>query len=72
MLLRILLDDNDTTLMIYLLGGLISLLIIYFFFRWVFAVDKRVKQNDTIINLLRLLAKKSGANDDEIHRCIKQ
>lgn len=49
---------------------LITLIIILMICRWIFAIDKRVKQNDSIINLLKLLAKKQGATDDEIHNSI--
>lgn len=46
----------------------IALAIYYFFVRWVFGIEKRVKQNEAIINLLSLMAKKQGISDDDIHR----
>jgi hypothetical protein len=44
-----------------------ALAIYYLFVRWVFGIEKRIKQNDAIIDLLKLIAKKQGINDDDIH-----
>ena len=52
---------------IYIVGIIVGLVITYFFFRWVFSINKILKQNQSIINLLTILAKKSGANNEEIH-----
>lgn len=62
---------NDLTL-IYLVSAIVGLLIAYFLFRWVFAIDKRIKQNESIINLLTILAKKQGATNDDIKRAKKE
>ena len=62
---------NDLTL-IYLVSAIAGLLIAYFVFRWMFAIDKRIKQNESIINLLTILAKKQGATNDDIKRAKKE
>jgi type II secretory pathway pseudopilin PulG len=62
---------NDLTL-IYLVSAIVGLLIAYFLFRWMFAIDKRIKQNESIINLLTILAKKQGATNDDIKRAKKE
>jgi hypothetical protein len=62
---------NDLTL-IYLVSAIVGLLIAYFVFRWMFAIDKRIKQNESIINLLTILAKKQGATNDDIKRAKKE
>jgi hypothetical protein len=61
--------DSSTEAVIvaaYIIGFIIAMMIIYYFFRWLFAVDKRVKQNSDIIDLLKLIAKTNGAPEDEI------
>ena len=65
-------DLDATAVLVYIIIFIFGLLITYFFFRWLFAVDKRVNQNDSIINLLKLIAKKHGATDDEIHNASTQ
>lgn len=40
---------------LFLFGIFLSIGITYFFLRWVFSVDKMVKQNDEIIQLLKEL-----------------
>lgn len=62
-------NTNDS-LVIYLIFGVIGLTVSYFLFRWIFGIDKRVHQNNTIINLLIILAKKQGATNEEIHGAI--
>jgi hypothetical protein len=64
----LLIDLGTPSLLIYLTMTLFILLTIYFIFRWIFSIDKQLNQNETIINLLRLLAKGQGFNDDEIYR----
>jgi hypothetical protein len=68
----LLIDLGTPSLLIYLTMTLFILLTIYFIFRWIFSIDKQLNQNETIINLLRLLAKGQGFNDDEIYRQIKK
>lgn len=53
-----------------MLAYVLLAIIILIICRWVFAIDKRVKQNQSMINLLTLLAKKQGATDDEIQSSI--
>lgn len=55
----------DAVAYICLLG--VALIIYYFFVRLVFGIEKRIKQNDAIIHLLSLMAKKQGISDDDIH-----
>jgi hypothetical protein len=68
----LLIDLGTPSLLIYPTMTLFILLTIYFIFRWIFSIDKQLNQNETIINLLRLLAKGQGFNDDEIYRQIKK
>ena len=63
-------DDNQ--IVYYIFGGIIGIILIYFFFRWIFEIDIRVKQNESIINLLKLIAKKKGATDDEIKNATRK
>ena len=44
-----------------------ALAIYYLFVRWVFGIEKWIKQNDTMIDLLKMIAKKQGVSDDDIH-----
>jgi len=67
MLLQASSNDQMILIIFWIVGFLFSLLISYYLCRWIFDIDKRVKQNESIINLLSLLAKKHGANNDEIH-----
>lgn len=43
---------DSTTFLIYAGVVIAALIIIYFFYRYVFAIDRRVDQNEQIINLL--------------------
>ncbi len=51
-------DHQMTVAILWIVGVILGMTIIYFFFRWLFAIDKRVKQNDEIIKLLKNLSKK--------------
>lgn len=55
-----------TNLIIYIISGIFSIIIMYFLFRFIFSVDKKIKQNEEIIGLLKLIAKKQGASKEEI------
>ena len=44
-----------------------ALAIYYHFVRWVYGIEKRNKQTNTMIDLLKLIAKKQGISDDDIH-----
>ena len=58
--------------LVYIIAGIISLFISYFIFRWIFAIDKRIKQNNTIIELLKKLSEKYGVNESKIGEIIKK
>jgi hypothetical protein len=45
-------------------------LISFYLLRWIFEVDKNVKQNRQIIDLLTLIARKHGVTEDELHGAI--
>lgn len=62
---------NDSAFLSYAVGIIIITVVSYFLFRWIFSVEKRLKQNTTIINLLILIARKHGATNDEIHNSIQ-
>jgi len=57
-----------TVILFYLILIIITLMAL----RWLFAIGRRLKQNESTINLLKLIAKKQGATDDEIHNAIQQ
>lgn len=61
---------DSSTFLIYAVAALMGITIIYFLFRWIFDVEKRTDQNQSIINLLKLIARKQGATDEEIHSAI--
>ena len=42
----------------------------YFAIRWILSIDIVLKQNESIVNVLMLLAKKTGATDEEINSVI--
>jgi uncharacterized membrane protein YdjX (TVP38/TMEM64 family) len=63
-------EDPNSQFLTYLIAAIIGLAITFLLCRWIFGIDKRIKQNKSIINLLALLAKKQGATNDEIHICI--
>ena len=50
-------NSNDM-IVVYIIVAIISLIIFYFLLRWVFGVDKQIKQNNTIIELLKKIADK--------------
>ena len=50
-------NGNDM-IVVYVMAAIISLIILYFLLRWVFGVDKQIKQNNTIIELLKKIADK--------------
>lgn len=70
MKITLLQDQLTQTVLVYIFLGLAALLITYFFFRWIFAITERVRQNQIIINLLVLTAKKQGATDEQIHSAV--
>lgn len=62
---------EDSALLYYVIGIIISIAVMFFLFRWIFSVEKRIKQNASIINLLALIAKKQGATKEEINNAVK-
>ena len=42
----------------------------YFAILWILSIDIVLKQNESIVNVLMLLAKKTGATDEEINSVI--
>lgn len=63
-----LLLQTDDSIAYYFLGGILTLTLIFFFFRWIFLIDKRVRQNHQIIGLLKLLAEKAGVTKEDIDK----
>ncbi len=65
-------SDDHLSLFIILsiLGSIVGLVILLYLIRWIFAIDKRVKQNEQIINLLKLLSEKAEISKDEIKKAI--
>lgn len=61
---------DSSTLFIYVLMLLISLVFSYFVFRWIFSIERQLKQNKAMIELLGKIAQKNGVSDDEINNII--
>lgn len=58
--------NTGASLFVYIVGAIVGLILTYILVRWIFAIDKQVSQNQTIINLLIEIAKKQGVSEDEI------
>jgi hypothetical protein len=62
------------------LGGAIAVLITavlvflinYYIIRWIFSVNRQLKKQDVIIDLLFVIAKRNGATSDELGAIEKQ
>jgi hypothetical protein len=65
-----LLQAEGTMLVGYLIVIVLGFLISLYLLRWIFEVDKNVKQNRQIIDLLTLIARKHGVTEDELHGAI--
>jgi len=51
-------NDQAWIFMSWFGGAIIGTAIVYFLFRWIFGVDKRIKQNEAIIELLKKISSK--------------
>ena len=59
-------QNDNSAILVYIVGFILGILITYGLCRWIFAIDKRTRQNEIMINLLTLLANKNGATEDDI------
>ena len=62
--------DQIKILITYACIAMIWIIISYFLFRWLLATKLRVKRNDNITDLLKLIAKKQGISDEEVNNII--
>jgi hypothetical protein len=51
---------------------LICLIVGYYIIRWIFNINRRMRKQDVMIDLLFVLAERSGASKEELERIRKQ
>lgn len=59
---------NGETFLYFLIGGIVGIIVFYFFMRWVFSVDKQLKNQKMMIFLLKEIALKNGVEKEEIEK----
>lgn len=62
-------EDN---LLFALLGLVAYVVVSYFLFRWIFAVDKRMKYEKAKIQLLIEMAKKNNVDSETLKNIVKE
>ncbi len=59
-------QDNSGNFLLYAASVILTFVFLFYFFRWVFAVNKHLQNQEKQINLLTKIAEKSGVSADEL------
>lgn len=57
---------TDNFLIFYIVFGCIGLVILFFLTRWLFAIDKQLKNQKAMVRLLIKLCRKQGVAEKEL------
>lgn len=57
---------NDNSIQLYILFGIIGLVIFVLIMRWIFSIDRHLKNQKATIALLIKLCRQQGVPDDDI------
>jgi hypothetical protein len=59
---------NDNSTLLYILFGIIGLVLSVLIMRWIFSIDRHLKNQKAMIALLLMICRKHGVTDDEMQK----